>query len=172
MCIIDILETSRPEIKTWFYGKKTQETVWPGGKTSNEEDFSVHLITSDGIDMEKMLLKSTDWNTIENFEDDHGKVHHVATTRMLFSKLPQVLMISFDRKSHIKIIENLHIDKYEYNLVSSALHVGRQYTGHYVSFVKLRNKWHLIDDETIKPHDLPEQGGFYFMVYNLKTPSS
>ena len=172
MCIIDILETSRPEIKTWFYGKKTQEIVWPGGKTSNEEDFSVHLITSDGTDMEKMLLKSTDWNTIENFEDDHGKAHHVATTRMLFSKLPQVLMISFDRKSHIKIIENLHIDKYEYNLVSSALHVGRQHTGHYVSFVKLRNKWHLIDDETIKPHDLPEQGGFYFMVYNLKTPSS
>ena len=172
MCIIDILETSRPEIKPWFYGKKTQETIWPGGKTSNEEDFGVHLITSDGTDMEKMLLKSTDWNTIENFEDEHGKVHHVATTRMLFSKLPQVLMISFDRKSHIKIIENLLIDKYEYNLVSSALHVGRQHTGHYVSFVKLRNKWHLIDDETIKRHDLPEQGGFYFMVYNLKTPSS
>lgn len=73
MCIIDILEISRPEIKQWFYGKKTQKTIWPGGKTSNEEIFSVHLITSDGNDMEKMLAKSTDWNTIENFEDTEGK---------------------------------------------------------------------------------------------------
>ena len=103
-----------------------------------------------------MLLKSTDWNTIENFEDNDGKVHHVATGRSVFSKLPQVLMISFDSKSHIKIIENLLIQDYEY----------------YVSFVKRRNKWNLIDDETIKEHELPEEGGFYFMVYNLKTPSS
>jgi len=172
MCIIDILEEQKPEIKHWFYGKKVQETVWPGGKSSNEEDFSVHLITSEGNDMGDMLKKSTDWNVLDNFEDMEGKVHHVATTRMLFSKLPQVLMISFDRKSHIKIIENLLIRDYEYNLISSALHVGRQNDGHYVSFVKLRNKWHLIDDETIRQHDLPEEGGFYFMVYNLKTPSS
>ena len=122
--------------------------------------------------METMLLKSTDWNTIENFEDNDGKIHHVAASRSLFSKLPQVLMISFDSKSHIKIIENLLIQDYEYNLISTALHVGHQNDGHYVSFVKRRNKWHLIDDETIKQHDLPDEGGFYFMVYNLKTPPS
>jgi len=55
--------------------------------------------------MTKMLSKSTEWNTLENFEDTDGKVHHVATTRMMFSKLPRVLMISFDSKSHIQIIE-------------------------------------------------------------------
>ena len=172
LCIIDILEVSKPEIKEWFYGKKKQEIIWPGGKSSNEETFSVHLITSYGNNMETMLLKSTDWNTIENFEDNDGKVHHVATSRSVFSKLPQVLMISFDSKSHIKIIENLLIQDYEYNLVSAALHVGHQNDGHYVSFVKRRNKWNLIDDETIKEHELPDEGGFYFMVYNLKTPSS
>jgi ubiquitin C-terminal hydrolase len=172
MCMIDILETCKPEIKDWFYGKKTQETIWPGGKTSNEEVFGIHLITSDGNDMEKMLLKSTDWNTIENFEDIEGKTHHIATSRMVFSKLPQILMLSFDRKSHIKIIENLVIDNNEYTLISSALHIGNQHDGHYVSFVKIRNKWHLIDDNEIKQQDLPEEGGFYFMVYNLKTPSS
>ena len=84
----------------------------------------------------------------------------------------KVLMISFDSKSHIKIIENLLIQDYEYNLISAALHVGHQNDGHYVSFVKRRNKWNLIDDETIKEHELPDEGGFYFMVYNLKTPSS
>jgi len=172
MCMIDILETHKSEIKDWFYGKKIQEIVWPGGKTSNEEVFGIHLITSDGNDMEKMLTKSTDWNVIENYEDMDGKIHHVSTSRMVFSKLPRVLMLSFDRKSHIKIIENLVIDNHEYNLISSALHIGNQHDGHYISFVKIRNKWHLIDDNDIKQHDLPEEGGFYFMVYNLKTPSS
>jgi ubiquitin C-terminal hydrolase len=168
MCIIDILETSRPEIKPWFYGKKIQETIWPGGKSTNEEDFSVHLITSEGTDMGEMLSKSTDWYTIENFEDNKGKKHHVATTRMLFSKLPQILMISFDRKSHIEIIENILINEHEYNLVSTAVHVGAQDDGHYVSFAKRRDKWFCINDEMVREEELPDQAGFYFMVYNLK----
>jgi len=172
MCIIDILERAEPEVKKWFYGKKIQETVWPGGKSSNEEDFSVHLVTSSGNDMAKMLSKSTDWNVIDNFEDTSGKVHHVATTRMIFSKLSQVLMISFDTKSHIKIIENIHIGGLEYNLIATAVHVGHQYDGHYVSFVKRRNKWFLLNDESVQEHELPLEAGHYFMVYNLKTPSS
>jgi len=118
------------------------------------------------------LKKSTDWNVLENFEDTEGKVHHVATTRMLFSKLPQVLMVSFDRKSHIQIIENIIIDKYEYNLVASAVHVGNQNDGHYVGIIKRRNKWFLADDDSVQEHPLPDEAGYYFMVYNLKTPSS
>jgi ubiquitin C-terminal hydrolase len=169
MCIIDILERAQPEIKKWFYGKKIQETIWSNGKSSNEEDFSVHLITSDGNDMGKMLEKSTDWNVLENFQDTEGKVHHVATTRMIFSKLSQVLMISFDTKSHVKIIENIHIGGLEYKLIASAVHVGHQYDGHYVSFVKRKNKWFLLNDESIQEHELPLEAGHYFMVYNLKS---
>ena len=168
LCIIDILERAIPIIKKWFYGKKVQETIWPGGKSTNEEDFSVHLITSNGNDMEEMLKKSTDWDVLDNFEDTDGKVHNVATTRNLFSKLPQILMISFDKKSHIKIIENILMDKYEYNLIASAVHVGLQNDGHYMSFVKRRNMWFCINDEMVREEELPDQGGFYFMVYNLK----
>jgi len=168
MCIIDIIERAEPMVKQWFYGKKTQETIWPGGKSSNEEDFSIHLITSDGMDMGKMLAKSTDWNTLENFEDTDGKVHHVATTRMVFSKLSQILMISFDRKSHIKIIETIHIGGAEYDLIASAVHVRNQNDGHYMSFVKRRNKWFLLNDESTEEHELPLEAGHYFMVYNLK----
>jgi len=168
LCIIDILERAVPLIKKWFYGKKVQETIWPGGKTTNEEDFSVHLITSNGNDMEEMLKKSTDWDVLDNFEDTEGKVHNVATTRKLFSKLPQILMISFDRKSHIKIIENILMDKYEYNLIASAVHVGLQNDGHYMSFVTRRNMWFCINDEMVREEELPDQGGFDFMVYNLK----
>jgi len=168
MCIIDILERAEPVVKEWFYGKKTQETIWPGGKSSNEEDFSIHLIPSEGGDMAEMLDKSTDWNTLEHFEDTQGKVHNVATTRMIFSKLPKVLMISFDRKSHIKVIETIHIGGVEYSLIASAVHVGLQNDGHYMSFVKRRNKWFLLNDEMVREEELPDQAGFYFMVYNLK----
>jgi ubiquitin C-terminal hydrolase len=87
---------------------------------------------------------------------------------MLFSKLPQILMISFDRKSHIEIIENILINDYEYNLVSTAVHVGAQNDGHYVSFTKRRDKWFCINDEMVREEELPDQAGFYFMVYNLK----
>ena len=106
--------------------------------------------------------------SLENFEDTKGKVHHVATTRKLFSKLPQILMISFDRKSHIEIIEKILMDKYEYNLIASAVHVGLQNDGHYVAFVKRRNKWLLANDESVEEHELPKEASFYFMVYNLK----
>jgi ubiquitin C-terminal hydrolase len=119
--------------------------------------------------MDKMLSKSTDWNTIENFEDNEGKKHHIATTRMLFSKLPQILMISFDRKSHIEIIENILINEHEYNLISTAVHVGAQDDGHYVSFVKKRNKWFFINDEMVEQEELPDEAGFYFMIYNLNS---
>ena len=69
LCIIDILEQYQPIVKEWFYGKKVQETIWPTGKSLNEEDFSIHLMTSRGSDIGKMLQESTNWNTIENFED-------------------------------------------------------------------------------------------------------
>ena len=167
LCIIDILEQATPEIKLWFYGKKKQETVWPGGRSSSEEDFLVHILTSNGKDMAGILNKSIDWNVIENFTDDDGKQHRLAASRMIFSKLPQILMISFDRKSFVEIMEQLTIDGQQYNLISTALHVGNQHDGHYVSFVKRRNKWFLINDENIEEHDLPPEGGYYFMVYKL-----
>jgi len=85
---------------------------------------------------------------------------------MIFSKLPKVLMISFDRKSHIKVIETIHIGGVEYSLIASAVHVGLQNDGHYMSFVKRKNKWFLLNDEMVREEELPDQAGFYFMVYN------
>lgn len=172
MCIIDILERALPDMKRWFYGKKTQETIWPGGKSSNEEDYSVHLITSRGKDMRKLLYESTDWNVLENFEDDEGRVHHVATTRMVFSRLPQVFMVSFDAKSHVAIIESLVIGGSEYTLVATVVHIGQQDDGHYASFVKRKNTWYFINDAHVQEHELPEEAGYYFMVYTLRKPSS
>jgi len=172
LCIIDILERSCPDIKQWFYGKKTQETIWPGGKSVTEEDFSIHIVTSQNADLGVMLAKSTDWNVLENFEDTEGRIHNVATTRMLFSKLPQVLMISFDKKSQINAIQKLLIGKYEYNLISSAVHIGVQCDGHYVSYVKHGTNWYYINDDFVSETQFPISESHYVLVYNLKTPSS
>ncbi len=172
LCIIDILVRSSPIIKSWFYGKKTQETVWPGGKTSTSEDFSIHITSTNGDNLGEMLNKSTGWNVIENFEDTNGKIHNVATTRMLFSKLPQVLIISLDKKTNISVIEKLLIDKYEYNLIASATHIVNEMDGHYVSFVRREDKWYSANDEFLNEINLLTSGGHYVMVYNLKTPSS
>jgi ubiquitin C-terminal hydrolase len=91
---------------------------------------------------------------------------------MVFSKLAQILMISFDRKSHIRIIESIHIGGHEYNLIASAVHVGIQNDGHYVCFARRKDNWFLLNDESTEKHSLPLEAGHYFMVYNLKTPSS
>lgn len=172
LCIIDILERACPEIKPWFYGKKVQETIWPGGKSTTTEDFSIHIVTAKHEDLGEMLRKSADWNVIENYEDTEGKVHNIATSRMLFSKLPQVLMISFDKKSYVEVIEKILIDKYEYNLIASAVHIGIQRDGHYVSYVRHGDKWYYINDDFTTETSLPMRDGHYVLVYNLKTPST
>ena len=172
LCIIDILEKSVPDIKQWFYGKKIQQTVWPGGKSERSEDFSVHIMCSRGTSMEEMLKESIKWNPLTDFIDDNGRVHHIATTRCIFSELPKVLMISFDKKSHIDVSEKIFINQFEYSLVATGIHMGVQFGGHYVAFTKHKGKWYYKNDDFVTEQSLPTRTGHYFLVYNLKTPSS
>lgn len=167
LCIIDILERSQPIVKEWFYGKKIQETIWPKGKTMKEEDFSIHLMTYKGSnDMGKMLEESIDWNVLENFQDTEGNTYHAATTRMLFSKLPPIFMLSFDTKSHIKIVDKLVLNDVVYNLSACALHTGIQNDGHYMTYIRRKTKWYFINDERVEERIPPLEGSYYFMIYS------
>jgi hypothetical protein len=170
LCIIDIIETALPIIKDWFYGKKIQETVWPGGKSTIEELFCIHILTSNSNNMKTMLENSFKWNTIENFIDDDNKVHHIATSRNLFSKFPKVLIISFDKKSMLTAVENIKLDGNEYNLIASGIHVGNQFGGHYVSFTKHMGHWYYKNDDFVSQESFPIYAGHYLLIYNLKTP--
>lgn len=172
LCIIDILERSVPAVKTWFYGKKVQETIWPGGKSSHEEDFGMHILCSNGHSLENMLKESVKWNTLTDFIDDDGVTHRVATTRMVFHKLPKVLIISFDKKSHIEIAENIFIGNCTYNLVASTIHMGVQSDGHYICFTKHKDTWYYKNDNFVHEHALPSSASHYVLVYNLRNPSS
>lgn len=165
LCIIDILERAVPELKPLFYGKKMQETIYPGGKKTHEEDFSVHLMCSNGTDFETMLKESLQWNTLTDYVDDTGKTHHVATTRNVFTAMPHVFMVSFDKKSFITPAEYIEVGTLKYHLIAAALHVGIQWDGHYVAFTRHKNQWYYKNDEHVEPLPLPKEGGFYFLIY-------
>ena len=167
LCIIDILEKSVPELKEYFYGKKVQETVWPGGTKKQEEDFSVHILCVNGSSFKEMLLQSFAWNVLTDYEP-----HHVATTRCFFSKHPRVLMVSFDKKGRVNVNENLTIDGYEYELVASAIHVGFQNDGHYVAFTKHADTWYYKNDDFVIEQRFPCDAPHYLLMYILKSPPS
>lgn len=171
MCIIDILETSVPKLKKYFYGKKVQETVWPNGSKRHEEDFSVHILCSNSGSLKEMMLNSFKWNTLTDYIDDDGKLHHVATTRCFFSNYPQILMISFDKKGYVDAIERLIIDGHTYELVASAVHVGVQWDGHYVAFTKHDGKWYYKNDEVVQEQPLPQRAPHHLLMYNLRSPT-
>lgn len=166
LCIIDILERGAPELKSLFYGKKMQETIYPGGKTTHEEDFSVHLMCSmGGKDFETMFNESLQWNALTDYIDDTGKTHHVATTRNVFTAMPPVFMVSFDKKSFIALAEYIDVGGVKYRLVSAAAHVGMQWDGHYVAFTRYRDRWYYKNDDRVEETPLPREGGFYFLIY-------
>jgi len=172
LCCIDILEQSVPDIKSNFYGKKVQETIWPGGKKNHEELFSVHILCTTSNTLEEMMMHSVKWNTLSDYEDDDGKVHHVATTRCLFSEYPNVLMISFDKRGMFGVIEHLTIDTHEYELVASAIHMGVQRGGHYVAFTKSDDTWYCNDDDVVTLQQVPIMAPHYLLIYILKNQSS
>jgi ubiquitin C-terminal hydrolase len=170
LCIIDILERAIPEFKNLFYGKKVQETVYPGGRATRDEPFSVHIVCSHGDDLGEMIRKSTDWNVLTDFVDGKGKQHHCATTRTQFSVMPSVFMISFDKKSFVRgVYDNIEIGDLTYGLVASAVHLGIQHGGHYVAYTKHKEKWYYKDDDFVNEVSLNKDGGHYFLVYCLKS---
>jgi len=170
LCIIDILERSVPELKTLFYGKKRQETVYPGGKKEHEEDFSVHVMCSNSDNLQTMLEESMQWNTLTDYTDDTGKTHNIATTRNIFTVMPQIFMVSFDKKSFVTVAEYLEIGDIKYRLLAAAAHAGIQWHGHYVAFTRHKDKWYYKNDEFLQEVALPKRGGFYFMVYKVLDP--
>ena len=132
----------------------------------------MHLLCSGSNNLVDMMMQSVKWNTLSDYEDDEGKVHHVATTRCLFSEYPNVLMISFDKRGTFGVIEHLVIDGHEYELVASAIHAGVQRGGHYIAFTKHDDVWYYKDDDMVKKQDIPILAPHYFLMYSLKSRTS
>lgn len=177
LCIIDILEGEINIIRRLFYGAKMQEIVFPTGSKKIPEDFSLYILPVGKEKCLKTLMdRSVRWNVVENYVDDANTKHNLATTRTYITDIPQILMISFDSKSHVTLEEELDITPYlspghpktKYKLFASAVHVGVQYGGHYACLIKQGGKWFLHDDEKITPVDFPKEYGHYLLFYKQK----
>ena len=173
-CIIDILEKSYPYIKELVYGEITQITISPVGKNTIKIPFCIHILNvkQNVKDLNIMITESQKWNTLEDYIDNKDKKHNVATTRNIFSRYPKILLVSFDKKSYVKIDEKLNIGNNIYELRSTIIHKGIQYGGHYMSTIKLGDDWIIQDDDTLgKLKQFPKEDNHFILVYSLKTPS-
>jgi len=172
-CIIDILEKEYGIIKRLIYGKKTQITISPKGKNTIDIDYSIQTLSIDDrvCKVSDLINKSMNWNTLEGYVDDDGKVYHVATTRTLFNKLQPIMIISFDKKSMIRVEEEIMFtDDIKYSLQSCVIHEGVQWGGHYYSMCKFNDKWYAQDDEHVGETQLKDVAGYYILIYTLKNP--
>jgi len=168
-CIVDILEVSYPYIKTLFYGDRKQETIFPNGKKTLVEPFSMLLLHGkSGESVDVMVRESEQWHTLSDYVDDDGKTHHVATTRTSITRYPPVLFVSFDKK--VRVVADDVLDRYE--VIGSIIHVGSQYGGHYMSMCKLDESWVLQDDTSLSLVDFPREQYHHVLMYTLKTPPS
>jgi len=172
-CIIDILERSYPELKNGIYGSHKQITIWPNGKSTVEVPFSILTLSiNDTVcKISELIKKSMEWNTLIDYEDEEGAVYNAAVTRNIFSKLPEVLFISFDKKSNIELEDRLIFNELVYNLKSCVIHKGAQHGGHYFSLARYEDKWVLQDDENIvEIKNLRTVDHYYILMYILESP--
>lgn len=170
-CIIDILEKEFTEIKSILYGEKTQITISPIGKNITHAPFSIQTLSSNEshYKISDLIMDSTKWHTLEDYVDDDGNRHNVATTRTIFKNLPRVMIVSFDKKSRVVLEDTLTFnDTHVYELQSCIVHQGVQWGGHYYSMCKYDKKWYAQDDERVHEVSMKNTDGYYVLIYILK----
>lgn len=171
LSIIDILEKELPYFKRKFYGVKQNEVIFPIGKNISQEEFSMHILESETRgNLLDMLKKSRKWNAIEGYIDDEGNKYNLATRRSIIKKFPEIFMISFDSKTNgLEIIE----EDENFELIGAVIHVGVQYSGHYVFLSKENCQWYINDDILTKQlNKFPIRGDYYVLIYKTKIQSS
>ena len=166
LCLIDILENELPYFKQKFYGIKENQVIYPEGKNYSTEKFSMHILESKrGATLAELNEKSFKWNVIENYQDENGKVFNLATRRSIIKEFPEIFMISFDSKSEVEIFESDN----NFELLSSAIHLGGQQGGHYICLLKQDDKWYVNDEDFINElTKFPTRCGHYVIMYKLK----
>jgi len=157
--MMDLLE---PIMKPFVTCKLLQETACTSGRTSiNDETTIVSLAPKE--DIETSLKTMTEWHTIENYEDNDGKVWNVAVTRTIFESFPEILILSTTHKTALRVREQLS----NYVLFASCVHMGTQRSGHYAAYTKHKGKWYLKDDLQCEEVEFPETYGHCILFYKL-----
>jgi len=168
-CIIDILEVTYPYLKKLVYGEKTQSTISPSSSKSETVPFTILILHSErDKSVTELIKKSEQWDTLTDYIDDNDIKHHVATTRTTITRFPKILFISFDEK--IRVAADDILEKYE--LCGSIIHIGSKSGGHYMSMIKLSDKWYMQDDDKLFLTDFKKINDHHVLMYSLKNPPS
>jgi hypothetical protein len=110
------------------------------------------------------------WNTLTDYTDDTGKTHNIATTRNIFTIMPKIFMVSFDKKSFITVAEYLEIGDIKYRLLAAAAHAGIQWHGHYVAFTRHKDKWYYKMMNVLRKSPFPSRVDFILWCIKFWTP--
>lgn len=168
-CIIDILEVTYPYLKKLIYGEKNQSTISPSNSKSEIVPFTLLILHSEnGKSVSELIKNSEQWDTLTDYIDDNGIKHHVATTRTTITKFPKILFISFDEKIRVDADDILE----DYELCGSIIHMGNKSGGHYISMIKLSDKWYMQDDNKLFLTEFPKINDHHVLMYSLKSPPS
>ena len=184
VCMIDILDETIPIVKKIFYGKKVQEVVFPNGKSKTFDNFSVNILfpIKQSQTISELIQNSQEWQAIEKYQDDDGKVWDAAATRSVFWELPKTLAFTLGIKAPIKLEEHLDMKKFihqestqantMYELMATCVHQGRAVasnwhsSGHYIAYTKHRGQWYLKNDTLVQKIDtVPLHANHYLFIY-------
>jgi hypothetical protein len=140
--MIDVLESSLGHefIRGIFNGVETQETVFPGGKSSRDETFTTVLVHGASLEDEPA------WKTLNGYTDDHGQTHNVAAVRTTVSRWPSVPIVTFVHAGRAP--EQLPSG---HRLFAAVIHHGSYASGgHYATAVRRKGAWFLKDDDAVQ----------------------
>jgi len=180
LCLLDILDKSLSDIiRHIFYSKIIQETVCRTGRSIVIETSPVTILSSiSGESVEQSISRHQDWTVLEDFIDDSGVTHHVATTRTLFWELPKVLVFTtrmYGQKVKVKVSDTLDMKPFlangspttntKYQLFGCCKHQGSAHGGHYLAYIKHKGQWYIKNDGFCMKTELPSEDFYYLLLY-------
>ena len=184
VCMIDILDESIPIVKKIFYGKKVQEVVYPKGKSKKIDNFSVNILfpTKPSQSILELIESDQQWQALEKYQDDDGRVWDAAATRSMFWELPKTLAFTLGIKAPIKLVDTLDMKEYlhpespeknaNYALMATCIHRGRavarnwESSGHYIAYTKHNGQWWVKNDAFVQKVDsVPLHANHYLFIY-------
>ena len=112
--MIDILDETVPIVKKIFYGKKVQEVVYPNGKSKTFDNFSVNILfpTKPSQSIVELIEADQQWQSLEKYKDDDGKVWEASATRSMFWELPKTLTFTLGIKAPVNLESQLDMKKF------------------------------------------------------------
>lgn len=166
ICILDILDNDIPLIKEEMYANVDKLVVYPNGKSITTEKYLIHFIypTDTHKTISETVQLMQDWSSVTDYEDDTKKIWPIAAVRSTIVNNPKVIILSLGYRNNISLDENIYINNNKYSLISTAVHIGGERSGHYASFGKHRGKWYLKDDDKISLQNPPMHGWCHYVT--------